>query len=60
VWGASGPDTFTYTIQDGHGGSDTGTVTVTVARDPTPPTITATTERLPGQMIGDTTVRARL
>ena len=31
---ASGPDTFTYTIQDGHGGTDTATVTVTVARDP--------------------------
>lgn len=27
----SGVDTFTYTIDDGNGGSDTGTVTVTVA-----------------------------
>ena len=57
---ASGPDTFTYTIHDGHGGTDTATVSVTVARDPIPPTITATTERLPGQTIGATTVRARL
>jgi Big-like domain-containing protein len=28
-----GGDTFTYTISDGHGGFDTATVEVTIARD---------------------------
>jgi len=28
--GFSGPDTFTYTISDGHGGSAVGTVTITI------------------------------
>jgi hypothetical protein len=57
---ATGSDTFSYTIHDGHGGTDSATVTVAVGRDSSPPTITATTERLPGQTIGATTVRARL
>jgi uncharacterized protein (TIGR03382 family) len=34
----SGPTTFTYTISDGNGGSDTGTVTVTVEGTNNPPT----------------------
>ena len=29
--GYSGPDSFTYTVSDGHGGTATGTVTVTVS-----------------------------
>ncbi len=29
--GATGPDSFTYTISDGHGGTDTGTVTITIS-----------------------------
>ena len=32
--GFSGTDTFTYDVSDGHGGSDTGTVTVTVSATP--------------------------
>src|SRR6185295_2796468 len=28
--GYSGPDSFTYTIADGHGGTDTATVSITV------------------------------
>jgi hypothetical protein len=32
--GFEGTDTFAYTVDDGHGGSDTGTVTVTVAGEP--------------------------
>lgn len=35
--GYSGPDSFTYTVLDGNGGSDTGTVDVTVTPDPGPP-----------------------
>jgi hypothetical protein len=40
--GFCGTETFTYTISDGNGGSDTGTVTWEVVC-PTPPTITAVT-----------------
>ena len=38
----SGPDSFTYTISDGHGGTDTATVAVLVTAvvDVTPPTCT--------------------
>ena len=33
----NGPDSFTYTISDGHGGNDTATVTVTVIPDTVAP-----------------------
>jgi uncharacterized repeat protein (TIGR01451 family) len=33
----SGPDSFTYTVSDGHGGTDTGTVGVLVAAAASPP-----------------------
>jgi hypothetical protein len=36
-----GPDSFTYTISDGHGGLDTATVQVDVARDTTAPVVSA-------------------
>ncbi|MGH3659241.1 MAG: Ig-like domain-containing protein, partial [Micromonosporaceae bacterium] len=32
--GATGPDTFTYTVTDDHGATDTGTVTITVGPPP--------------------------
>jgi hypothetical protein len=35
--GFFGPDTFTYTVSDGQGGTATGTVTVNVIRPNTPP-----------------------
>jgi large repetitive protein len=57
---ASGTDTFTYTIHDGQGRTDTALVTVTIGPDASPPVITATTESLPGQTIGTSTIRARL
>ena len=38
--GYQGPDSFTYKVIDGHGGSDTATVTVTVT-DTTRPTLPA-------------------
>lgn len=38
-----GTDTFTYTIEDGQGGSDTATVTVTIV-DTTPPDMTASVD----------------
>lgn len=37
--GYSGPDSFTYTISDGKGGSDTATVRITVTPGNRPPTI---------------------
>jgi hypothetical protein len=36
-----GPDSFTYTISDGHGGTDTATVQVDVARDTTAPVVSS-------------------
>jgi LPXTG-motif cell wall-anchored protein len=39
--GYSGPDSFTYTISDGYGGTATGTVSVTVTRTNRPPTYDA-------------------
>jgi hypothetical protein len=35
----TGPDTFTYALGDGHGGTDTATVSVDVARDTTAPVV---------------------
>ena len=40
--GYVGPDSFTYTISDGHSGTDTATVNVTVARRHAPPTRSTT------------------
>jgi uncharacterized repeat protein (TIGR01451 family) len=61
--GYSGPDTFTYTVADGHGGSDSASVSVTVnatAAPPPPPppppeeeadvTVTITQEALPASV----------
>ena len=56
---ALGIDAFTYTVADGHGGTDSAAVTVTLG-DVTPPTITSITEGLPGQTVGTSTVRARI
>ncbi len=40
--GYSGPDTFTYSISDGRGGTATGTVSVTVTDAPNNPPIAQT------------------
>ena len=44
--GYTGADSFTFSVNDGHGGTDTGTVTLKVVSGPiidrTPPTITVT------------------
>ncbi|MGY5865609.1 MAG: Ig-like domain-containing protein, partial [Candidatus Thorarchaeota archaeon] len=42
----NGPDSFTYTVSDGNGGTDTATVTITVL-DNTPPVTTLTLDRDP-------------
>jgi hypothetical protein len=55
-----GPDSFTYTVSDGHGGVDTATVHVSVGRDATAPRIVAPAARLIGQTIGMRTMVARV
>lgn len=57
---ASGTDTFDYVIDDGHGETDSATVTVSLATDTAPPAITGLSESLPGQTVGTSTVRARI
>ena len=55
-----GTDTFKYTVSDGHGGTDTATVLVTVAADTVDPVVTAPTEVFPGQTAGTRTTKVRL
>lgn len=56
----AGTDVFTYSVSDGHGGSDTATVLVTVGLDTTAPTVTAPVESFYGQTVGSSTMRAHL
>ena len=44
--GYSGPDSFSYAISDGHGGSDTATVSVTVTPVSTPPPVDVRIEKV--------------
>ena len=37
----NGTDTFTYTVSDGHGGTDTATVLVTITPDTAAPVVAA-------------------
>src|SRR4029079_16558595 len=46
-----GSDTFTYTVSDGHGGTDTATVLVTISPDKTAPVITNLVETLVAQTV---------
>ena len=55
-----GSDSFTYRIADGHGGTDTATVGVTVVKDATAPVVSAPVQRLIGQTVGTGTVKARV
>ena len=56
----TGADSFTYTVNDGHGGTDTGTVTVTVAPDTAAPTMGSLAHSLPAQAIGTSSVKVAL
>jgi hypothetical protein len=47
----TGEDSFTYTVSDGHGGSDEATVHVTITGDATPPVITAADRALVAQAV---------
>ena len=55
-----GIDTFRYTVIDGHGGSDSATVVVTVVADTLDPVVTGPSHRLMGQTLGSSTVKARI
>ena len=56
----TGTDVFTYTVSDGHGGSDTATVLVNVGKDTTAPTVTAPVESFYSQTVGSSTMRVHL
>jgi hypothetical protein len=55
-----GIDTFTYTLRDAGGATDSATVRVTVTKDATPPILVAPVQRLIGQTVGTSTIRTRL
>ncbi len=55
----SGTDSFTYTISDGHGGSDTATVLLTVVKDATAPTVVGPAEAFYAQTVANATMNAR-
>ena len=52
-----GNDVFTYTISDGHGGTDTATVLVAVVKDTVTPKVVAPAESIYNQVVGTTTTR---
>jgi hypothetical protein len=56
---ATGIDVFTYTLSDGHGGTDTASVQVTVARDTTAP-VASITGLTKTAISGSTKLRLRL
>ena len=48
ILGTSGPDSFTYTVSDGHGNTATATVSVTIWVDPALPSGVAISSSAPG------------
>ncbi len=55
-----GTDSFTYTISDGNGGSDTATVLLTVVKDTTPPTVIGPAEQFYAQTVASKTMNAKI
>jgi len=51
----SGTDTFTYTVNDGHGRTDTATVLVTITPDTAAPVLSGLTQALPSQILATNT-----
>ena len=51
----SGTDVITYTISDGHGGTDTATATITVTPDADAPTISIVTQTITASTVTATT-----
>jgi len=56
----TGADSFSYTVNDGNGGSDTATVSVTVAPDEAAPTVGSLAKSLPAQTTGASSVKVLL
>ncbi len=56
----NGPDTFRYTVSDGHGDTDYATVVVNVVPDTLAPTVNAPAERFLGQTVGSSTTKIHL
>jgi hypothetical protein len=57
--GFAGADAFSYTLSDGHGGTDLASVTVTVRRDTTRPTVSTGPVEVAGSTIGTSSLRLR-
>jgi Bacterial Ig domain len=55
-----GTDVFTYAVSDGHGGTDTATVLLTVVKDTTAPAVSGPAESFYGQTVGSSTVKVNL
>ena len=51
---------FTYTVDDGHGDTDSATVLVTVDKDVAGPVAIAPLQRFPGQTLGTSSARVRI
>ena len=50
-----GMDTFTYTVSDGHGGTDIATVLVTITPDTAAPVLSGLTQSMPSQTLATNT-----
>ena len=57
---ATGTDTFTYTVRDAGGLTDTATVLVSLLPDVAPPVLSGLTERFPAHTMGTSSVLVRL
>jgi len=55
-----GTDVFTYTVSDGHGGTDPATVLLTVVKDTVKPVATGPNEAFYGQTVGTSTTKQRI
>jgi hypothetical protein len=55
-----GTDIFTYTISDGHGGTDSATVLLTITKDTIKPVVVAPVESFYGQTLGSSTMKAHV
>ena len=55
-----GTDAFTYTVSDGHGGTDPATVLLTVVKDTTAPSVAAPAQSFYAQSVGTKTTRVRI
>jgi hypothetical protein len=55
-----GNDVFSYTVSDGHGGSDSATVLVTVVKDTVAPKVVAPIESFYDQVVTSTTTREKI